>query len=177
MSRILRIVFPVLLFGLWLILPSAAVANPDLAGSWVTIPGEGTSTDPWGRLYLDISIDGKDITVTKTVGGGRRTHSQVYPLKIGRKVDVKVDWWTENRHIGAYSTGDKIETIRANWLDDKAVLRTESVITLQTSQGNTSVRTYAEYRISDSGKKLTVIQLRSSRDRPLVYVYERAETE
>lgn len=173
MRRALRTIIPTVLIGFWLAFTSLGMANPDLAGSWVTIPGEGTPTDPWGRIYLDISIDGEDLTIKETVGGGRRTSSQVYPLKIGKKVDVKIDWWTANRHIGAYIGEDKKESIKATWIDDGEVLRVVSKCMLRTSQGETPLRTYAEYRVSTGGKKLTVIRLRSSRDRPLVYVFER----
>ncbi|MEX0330470.1 MAG: hypothetical protein AB3N64_03510 [Puniceicoccaceae bacterium] len=147
---------------------------PVLAGSW-TIDREASSPiDPWGRITLDIAIDGKAISISRTVTTGRRNSTQVYPFVVGEETKIPVTWWTGNRHIGAYMGGDGTETITAEWMDGGRTLRVESRYVLQTSQGETAVRSYYEYRLDPDGSGLTVIELRSSRSTPVVHVFKRA---
>ena len=153
--------------------PAAAQTAP-LAGSWDIDPAAGTAIDPWSRIHLDITIDGDAITIGRTFSAGRRVTSQVYPLKLGETVAVPVKWWAGNRHIGAYMGGDMTEKIRADWMDGGQTLKLESHYILSTSQGETPVRSTFEYRLSPDGRELTVIELRSSRNKPVVHVFHRS---
>ncbi len=129
--------------------------------------------DPWRRILLEVAVEGDAVTIERTVTTGRRTSVQAYPLKVGETVAVPVEWWTGNRHIGAYMGGDGQERIHAEWIDDGRTLRLESHYTLATSQGETPVRSYHEYRLSRDGSTLRVIELRSSRTLPVVHVFHR----
>jgi hypothetical protein len=62
----------------------------------------------------------------------------------------------------------------ASWLDART-LGVVSHYILETSQGSTPVRSTYEYRLSGGGDVLTVIELRSSRDLPIVHVFKRRE--
>lgn len=157
-----------------LFLPLANGATSAFTGTWVIDREASTPIDPWSRIVLEISGQGSEITIERTVSAGRRSSSQVYPLRIGEAVKVPVDWWTGNRHIGAYIGGDGTETLQAQWLDGKSVLRIESHYLLATSQGESRVRSYFEYRLSPDGRELTVMELRSSRNRPIVHVFQRS---
>lgn len=162
-----------------LILLSCTIALPlfgsaGLAGSWTIDRDASSAIDPWRRILLDIEIDGKDVTIERTVTTGRRNHTEVYPLRIGKTVSVPVEWWTGNRHIGAYMGGDGTENVHADWIDEGRTLRVESQYILATSQGETPVRGYFEYRLSHDGSQLTVIELRSSRSLPTVHVFKRS---
>lgn len=145
-----------------------------MAGVWTIDPAASTAIDPWRRINLEIEIVGTSVTIEEHVSAGRRKAVQAYPLRAGTDVVVPVDWWTDNRHLAAYLGGDKTQTMRAEWLDDGRTLRVESHYILTTSQGDTDVREYAEYRLSGNGEVLTVITLRSSRDRPIVHVFKRS---
>lgn len=149
-------------------------AAPEFAGSWKIDRDASSAIDPWSRILLDIEADGKAITINRTVTTGRRNHAQLYPLRIGKTVSVPVEWWTGNRHIGAYIGGDKTEKIHAEWIDDGRTLRLESHYVLATAQGETPVRSYTEYRLSADGETLTVIELRSSRHLPIVHLFNRS---
>jgi hypothetical protein len=56
-------------------------------------------------------------------------------------------------------------------------LRTEVHTPVEVSQGDVIMRITTEYRVSELGDKLTVIELHSSRNRPLVYVFNRVTEE
>ncbi len=157
-----------------LVMPLASHAEADLAGSWRVDPALSSAIDPLRRILLEIDLDGDALNIERTVTTGRRTSSQVYPLRIGETVDVPVEWWTGNRHIGAYIGGDGKETLKTEWIDGGDVLRVESHYTLASSQGETPVRSYYEYRLSPDGDELTVIELRSSRHLPIVHVFRRS---
>lgn len=149
-------------------------ANPAIAGSWRIDRDASSAIDPWRRILLDITVDGGAIEIDRTVTTGRRTSTQLYPLQVGETVSVPITWWTGNRHIGAYIGGDGTESIQAHWLDDGQTLCLESRYILATSQGETPVRSYFEYRLSPDGDTLTVIELRSTRNLPIVHVFTRS---
>lgn len=162
------------LLGCLLNLAHAGMEVPALSGSW-TIDREASSPiDPWSRITLEIGVDGDAVNIERTVSTGRRTSSQAYPIIVGEVSKVPVSWWTGNRHIGAYMGGDGTETLTAQWLDGGRTLRVESSYVLRTSQGETAVRSYYEYRLEPDGNQLTVIELRSSRSQPVVHVFKRA---
>lgn len=142
-------------------------------GSW-TIDREASSAiDPWRRIHLEIAVEGDAVTLERTVTTGRRNSTETYPLKVGRTVRVPVEWWTGNRHIGAYMGGDGRKAMTAAWMDGKRTLRVTADYVLETSQGESPVRSYTEYRLSPDGQTLTVLGLRSTRNLPTVHVFKR----
>lgn len=175
MTRIPRnILLAVLLFASVIV----SIANADksgLAGAWIIDRDASTAIDPWSRIELDFQIDGDAITLTKKVSAGRRGNTQVYPLVVNKTAKVKVNMWTGNRHIGAYIGGDGTEKMHTTWQDKGRTLQVVARYTLRTSQGETPVRSHFEYRLSPCGNELTVIELRSSRNQPLVHLFKRPE--
>lgn len=147
--------------------------NPAFSGNWKIDRELSTAIDPWRRILLNINVEGDIVKMEKTVTTGRRNHTEEYKLNLMKtKSEVPIEWWTGNRHIGAYIGGDENMEIQAEWLDQGQTLRTESEFILQTSQGETPVREYSEYRLSRDGNRLTVMTLRSSRPRPIYHVFD-----
>ena len=153
---------------------SLNAGSGDLAGSWTIDPKASSAIDPWSRILLEIRVDGDRIHIGRTFSTGRRTTSQEYTLETGRSVEVPVKWWPGNRHIGAYIGGDMTERIHTEWADDGRTLLLDAHYILSTSQGEMPVRSHFEYRLSPDGSTLTVIELRSSRDKPVVHVFQRS---
>lgn len=153
---------------------SAAEANPGFAGEWVTDSDLSSALDPFSRIELNIAVDGTEIHIEETYTTGRRRNTNTYTLDTAVDVNVvPIDWWADNRHIGAFIGGDKTVLIRADWVDNGETLRLQSDFILQTSQGETPVRATSEYRLSRNGERLTRIDLRSSRNLPVVRVFKR----
>ncbi len=147
-------------------------ANSGFSGKWQIEPKLSSAIDPWSRISLDISLEGNRIIIREMVSAGRRKNSQTYEIDVSKKQNVvPIAWWTGNRHIGAYIGGDGAMKIHAKWLDDGQTLNLKSSFILQTSQGDTPVRTYTEYRLSRDGKRLTRVTLRSTRNRPILHVF------
>jgi hypothetical protein len=86
---------------------------------------------------------------------------------------VPLDYWPDNRHLGAYVGADKTKRIRAQWLDGRRILRLSIDLTLDTQQGPRPLNILSDYKVSASGAELVVTDLRSTRHRPVVYVFKR----
>ena len=85
--------------------------------------------------------------------------------------------WPDNRHIGAYIGGDKTKRVRAEWLDDRRILRLSTDLVLDTQQGSREVNILSDYKVSAQGSELILTELRSTRNRPTVYVFTRVTSE
>jgi len=143
-------------------------------GEWQFDREQSTDLSPWSRCVLTIAQDGDQLTISRTLGGGRRTHVDVIPLDVTKEVNVVAQtWWIDNRHIGAYSPHDALKIVRAKTLDDGKLLRLETDLVLETQQGPRDVNIISQYQISPDGDVLIVTDLRSTRPRPVVHVFNR----
>ncbi len=169
--------FRFLLLLLLLIAPPSARADPNvaLAGTWTINPALSTDLTPWRDLTLTISVAGDTVILHRAFSSGRRQFDETISLDLSRDLNlVPVAWWPDNRHLGAYAGGDQIKRSRATWLDDRRILRLSTDLTLATQQGPREVNILSDYKVSASGAQLTLTELRSTRNRPVVYVFTRA---
>jgi len=155
----------------------AAVEAPDaspLAGTWRYDPARSTELSAWGSLKLIIAVDGPRVTLTRKYAAGRRTFDEVTTVDLSKTTNiVPIEWWPDNRHLGAYISGDKTKKIRLRLLDNGRLLRTSSDITLSTQQGERAINILTDYKVSANGQRLTLTELRSTRDEPIIYVFQR----
>lgn len=167
------------LLGCLLTCPAANASDAlpsGLAGNWKIDLSGSSAIDPFRAILLDISVSGDRVAITKTMGGGKRTTADTLNLDLSQdEVTEPMVMWVDNRHIGAYVGEDRDRTVRAELLDAGQTLRVESTFKLETSQGTTPVRVTTEYRLSSDGKQLTLLELRSTRNRPLHYTFDRQE--
>jgi hypothetical protein len=148
-------------------------ANP-LAGTWRLLPDRGTDLPAWQALDLDIRVTGHVVTITRKFAAGRRTFEDVTPVDLAKPFNVvPVAWWPDNRHIGAYIGGDKTERVRGEWIGGDHTLRLTTDLVLATQQGDHPVNILSNYTVSTNGRQLTLIEIRSTRSRPVVYVFQR----
>lgn len=156
---------------------SASAALPSaLAGHWTLDSSRSSAVDPFRTILLDVTVSGEHVSITKTMGGGRRTTEDTLNLDLSQaEVTEPMVMWVDNRHIGAWIGDDRDRTVRAELIDAGETLRIESTFKLETSQGTTPVRVTTEYRLSPDGKRLTVLELRSTRNLPLHYTFDRQE--
>lgn len=178
MSRPSRLVSTLRLIGSLLLLATAlcaaSPAPPGLAGAWRIDPARSTELSPWRSLELRIAVDGDRVILRRSFSWGRRVFEEELALDLRQAVNrVPVAYWPDNRHLGAYIGGDKHKRIRAEWLDDRRVLRLSSDLVLETQQGARDVNILSDYKLSLSGQLLTLTELRSTRQRPVVYVFTR----
>ncbi len=154
-------------------------ANSDFVGRWEIDTSKSTAFDPWRSLAIEIALDGDKVSITRYYqggGGGSRVAQESMTVDVTiPSQTVEVEGWWDNRHIGAYLGGGKEQTVSAKWLDGGQTLQLNIEMILETSQAETPVRVLREMRLSRDGKTLRVLQLRSSRNQPIVRVFTKVE--
>lgn len=155
--------------------PLAMTASP-LAGSWKFDSAGSTELSPWQDYELTVTVDGDIVTFQRQLGAGRRGFTETMTIDVSREENiVPVPMWPENRHIGAYIGGDRTKRVRAEWLDGGRILRLSTDLVLATQQGDRAVNTLSDYKVSSDDARLTLTELRSTRNRPVLYVFNRAK--
>ena len=153
---------------------SAAATATDFNGTWKIDLHRSTELSPWKSMELTFDVKGDHVVLHRAFAWGRRTFKETLDLNLKQEVNfVPTPWWPDNRHLGAYSAGDQIKRVRASWLDGGRLLRLSSDLTPETQQGNREVNILSDYKLSANGAVLTLTELRSTRNRPVVYVFTR----
>lgn len=164
---------PRLLAFLALFLAASALASP-LAGTWTIDLARSTELSPWKSYDLTISFRGDTVTFERRLAWGRREFRDHLVLDLTKPETIApVEMWPENRHLGAYIADDHVKRVRASWLDGQRILRLSTDLTLSTQQGDRTVNILSDYKVSANGDQLTLTELRSTRNRPIVYVFHR----
>jgi hypothetical protein len=169
MNRHLLPALALLLAGL----AAASSASP-LAGTWRVDPARSTELSPWREIVLTLRVSGDRVRLQRDFSAGRRTFQDAMELDVAAATNVvPVSWWPDNRHLGAYIGGDRTKSVRAAWLDDRRILRLSTDLVLATAQGERAVNILSDYKVSANGAVLTVTELRSTRNQPVVHTFTR----
>lgn len=170
MSR-LKFLLPVLLL---LTAGPLVAADSPLSGTWLFDLARSTELSPWKDYQLTITTEGDQITILRRLAWGRREFTDRMTVGPGRVETLPVALWPDNRHLGAYIGGDRTKRVRAEWLDAGRILRLSTDLVLDTQQGARAVNILSDYKVSASGTQLILTELRSTRNRPVVHVFNRA---
>ncbi|PTY08409.1 hypothetical protein DB347_02165 [Opitutaceae bacterium EW11] len=152
----------------------AAEMPPALVGAWKYDPARSTELSPWKSYDLTIQLEGNTLTLKRRLGWARRDYADAISLDLSKSENVvPMPFWPDNRHIGAYSTEGRTARVVAQWLDDRRILRLSTDLILDAQQGPRAVNILSDYKLSANGRQLTLTELRSTRNRPVVYVFTR----
>lgn len=165
-----------LIASLVLSLAHAACANPDFAGRWRLDTERSSPLDGWHKMDLVIAIDGSEVALTHDMQWRDTKRSATNVLDTARPVEIEDYFRVAQRHMAVYPAEDGVTRAEAGWIDH-GTLRLNADIPLEVSQGIVHMRIYSEYRISELGDTLTLIELHSTRNRPLVYVFNKVNEE
>ncbi len=153
----------------------AADLPSGMTGTWEFIPSRSTDLSPWRNATLQLSLEGHTLTIERTLKWGRRNHVESLTVDLAAPSTVNpLAWWVDNRHLGAYAPHGGTQTVSPTVLDDGRVLRLSLDYTLETQQGDRAVNTLRQFQLSPDGRILTVTDLRSTRPRPVIHVFERS---
>lgn len=158
---------------------ATAADTSRLAGKWKLDPAGSTSIKPWEKADLDISVAGDEVRIVRHLqwGPDRKVDDTTRVVADGHTVTVNpVGYWLDTWYTNVYVGGDKQKRVTGEWLDGGRVLKLESRLTLEAQQGDYPVHVYDEYRLSPDGHRLTLFELRSTRDQALTYVFNRVFT-
>ncbi len=163
-----------LLLGLLLATFLQAAPPSPLTGTWRIDPSQSTDLSPWKEYDLTLRVTGKSVTVERRFANGRREFrdTSTFPTT-GRSTTLPFTYWPDNRHLGAAVGPDHKRKLSAHWLDDGRILRVSSDFVLSTQQGDRAINVLSDYKLSANGAELTLTELRSTRNRPIVYVFKR----
>jgi hypothetical protein len=165
---------PFLITALLLLAAPVAAAEHALAGSWRIDLAHSTELSPWKDYELTITTDGNRATLHRRLAWGRREFIDEMTVSPAAAATVPVPMWPDNRHLGAYISGEHTKRVRAEWLDAGRVLRLSTDLVLDTQQGARAVNILSDYKVTANGAQLILTELRSTRNRPVVYVFTRA---
>lgn len=171
MKPLMKLLVAVTLAGACL---SVAHAASDFNGTWKIDLEKSSALDPWNTLNLTIDVQGDNVAITRHFSTGKRNAKESMTLDMTQTSQVvEVEGWWDNRHIGAYLGGDNKQTVEAKWLDEGRTLQLNITMILETAQGASPVRVLREMRLSRDGQTMHVLQLRSSRNIPVVRVFRK----
>ena len=93
----------------------------------------------------------------------------------GEQTEILVtsQYWYENWYMGVLAKVGTIKTISGDWEEQGRELTVHKELTVETSQGDTQIKTTYTYSLDRKGDVLTVIEKRSSRPTPIELVFER----
>jgi len=153
-----------------------AQAAPGLAGRWELVPQRSSALNFWTTMLLDISVDGTKVQLTRTLSSPSEHAStqEVFNLDTTKNDNVcPISWYADNRYMGLYIGGDGAKHIRASWLDNGRTLRLDANLVVNAQQGARPINILSDYKLSANGAELTLIETRSARMTPFVYVFTR----
>jgi hypothetical protein len=168
-------VFLLPLDGVGQTVPSSdSITAAKLSGKWKIDKEVSTAIDPWRDMQIEIDATSSQLTLDRNWEGYHGfsvSDSMTIPID-GSTHQVSMSQWPDNRHIGAFLAEDSLKSVSARWLDEGRTLQVTTRLKLKVSQGTSQVRTHSEYRVSPSGAHLIVLELRSTRPRPIRYRFE-----
>ena len=171
---------PISLLFLFLIILNISkaedITQSPIAGKWHLNSELSVELSPWKTYDLTITTEGNSVTIEQNLSWGRRFFNSSYTLDTTKAENVvHIAMWPDNRHIGAY-TYDHTKIVHATWLDNRRILRLSTDLNLQTQQGVRKINILSNYKVSSSGSRLTLTELRSTRNIAVEYVFDRVTT-
>jgi hypothetical protein len=160
-----------------LFITTLSFASPDFNGRWRLDPKLSTALDGWHAIDLAIQVTGSNVAIAHhmrwrtTLFDATNTYDTASPVVLSDFFRI------EQRHMAVYPAKGGHTHVTASWIDAGRTLRAEIDTTVEVSQGDVEMRIYQEFRVSERGDTLTLIELHSTRNRPLVYVFKKVTEE
>ena len=156
-----------------LLFAAMASANPDLEGHWRLDSARSSALDGWQEMDLIFALDGSEIEITHQMRWRATNYRATNLVDTSKSVASDKFFRIEQRHMAVYPAKGGITHTTAEWIDADRTLRTETNTPVEVSQGDVNMRITSEYRIGEGGETLILIELHSSRPRPLVYFFNK----
>ncbi len=166
LNACIRILASVMLAG---VLTAAAAAKPEFAGHWRLDPARSTALDGWHAADLVIALDGSKVALTYHMTWRTTKFTATNTVDTAQPQAIEDFFRIEQRHMAVYPRPGVSAQVTAAWLDAGETLRVEAAVPVGISQGEGTMRLYHEFRLLEGGTTLLLIELHSTRHRPLVY--------
>ncbi|MBI5688773.1 MAG: hypothetical protein HZC55_01655 [Verrucomicrobia bacterium] len=159
------------------LLPAVLAAHPAFAGRWRLDPAQSTALDGWTAVDLVVRLQGTKVDLQHDMAWRATKVTGTNTVDTAAPVEIRNFFRIDQRHQAVYAQPQKTARTTAAWIDGGRTLRVEALVPLEISQGDTTVRHTLEYRLLEGDNTLLLIELRSSRPRPLVYRFTRVKEE
>lgn len=166
-----------LLFWLALLPVATLLANPGFAGRWRLDPAHSTALDGWTAADLVIGVRGTEVELRHDMAWRATRVTGTNTVDTAAPVEIPNFFRIDQRHMAVYAQPQKRTRTTAAWIDGGRTLRVEAQVPLEVSQGEAIMRVYSEYRLLEGGEALVLIELHSTRTRPLVYRFTKVPAE
>lgn len=157
--------------------PLLALAASPLEGRWRLDKARSSALDGWTDWDLTISVEGDHVTLGHDMQWHATKFSATNTFQLDHETMVPAFFRVEQRHMALYPAKGQATAVRASWLDQQRTLRVEAETPIENSQGQAAMRIYSEYRVLEGDRELLLIELHSSRPRPLVYRFTKVASE
>ncbi len=151
----------------------AAQANSSFNGRWRLDTAASTALDGWHKADLVVTVDGSRVSILHDMTWRTTRLAATNTFDTAATTALKDFFRIEQRHMAVYPAKGGVTRASASWIDGGRTLRTEAFTPVEVSQGIVTMGITSEYRLSELGDTLTLIELHSSRNRPLVYVFKK----
>jgi hypothetical protein len=126
---------------------------------------------------LVIALDGSKVALTYHMTWRTTKFTATNTVDTAHPQAIADFFRIEQRHMAVYPRPGVSAQVTAAWLDDGETLRVEAAVPVGISQGEGTMRLYHEFRLLEGGHTLLLIELRSTRHRPLVYHFTKVPSE
>lgn len=163
--------FLLLFLVLQSLLPAAEVTA--FQGRWRLDPSRSSALDGWTAWDLVIRLEGTKVHLRHDMQWRKTKRTATNTVDFTTSSLLTDFFRVEQRHAALYPAKNGKTSVRAAWLDGNRTLRLEAETPIETSQGESTMRIYSEYRLLEGDDALLLIELHHSRPRPLVYRFTR----
>jgi len=160
-----------------LLLLALAHASSPFEGRWRLDKTRSTALDGWSEWDLVIRLEANHVTLGYDMQWHSTKFSTSNVIDTAHAATFPNFFRVEQRHMALYPAKGQAASVRASWLDNQRTLRVEADAPIEISQGQALMRIYSEYRLVEGDRELLLIELHSSRPRPLVYRFTKVLTE
>jgi hypothetical protein len=166
-----------ILYLVFLSIPLFVTAASPIEGRWRLDPARSSALDGWTAWDLVIAVADNRVSLQHDMQWRSTKVTATNVFDVSRGTEVKDFFRVEQRHMALYPAKGSSTSVRASWLDQNRTLRVEADTPIEISQGTASMRITSEYRLLEGDSALLLIELHSSRPRPLVYRFNKVTAE
>jgi hypothetical protein len=156
---------------------TVAVANPDFNGRWRLDVERSSALDGWTAMDLVLKVDGANVSIEHDMRWRTSRVVETNVVNTKERVEISNFFRVDQRHMAVYAPKKSATPVRASWLDRNKTLRVEATVPVEVSQGDAKIRIYCEYRLGVGGETLTLMELHSTRNNPLVYRFRKLSSD
>lgn len=162
---------------------SCADKTKTIYGTWKLNAKKSTDivTVQYRQLEMKIQKKGEAVTITHHWLSRNKIASvdsvRFIPGGDAVKIPVTSQIWPDNWYMGVLQKLGTDIVFTASWKDPDRELEVTKEQTVETSQGDTKIKTTRCFKLDRRGNKLIVIEKRSSRPTPIQLVFDRVISE